>query len=330
MASVSISIHMDERVSVNPLLHLDSVSVTYGRGWVLRGITLDVHVGDVVGVVGESGCGKSTLGLAILGLLPSTAKIEGTVVFEGRDLAKLSAKDRRRMLGERLSAIPQASMNALDPVFPVGSQIVESLRAHRSVPRSASQDVAVRWLKAVGIPAPAVRAKNLPHELSGGMRQRATIAASLVLEPSLLIADEPTSALDVSIQAQILSLFRSLIDEKAGAVLLISHDLGVIAQLCNRVAVMYAGQIVEDATVHDLFESPMHPYTQRLLAAHPALTPPGQRLATIKGEVPDPSDLPQGCSFRPRCPFAVDGCTRPQDMRVPRPQHSVRCIRYDT
>lgn len=311
------------------LLELDELSVSYGQGPVLRDVSLGVNAGDVLGLVGESGCGKTTLGLAILGLLPAYATSKGRIWFEGNDLLSLPRAAHRKLLGDRISTIPQSSISALDPVYTVGSQMKEVFLAHRSISRSSAGALAVQWLKNVGVPAPEQRMRAYPHELSGGMRQRVAIATALALNPPLLIADEPTSALDVTIQAQILRLLRGLIQEHAGAVMLITHDLGVVAQLCNRVAVMYAGQIVEETDVSRLFSRPAHPYTKALLAAHPALADPGVPLATVPGRVPDPANLPKGCSFRPRCPFAHDTCEAPPPWAEAEPRHFARCVLYE-
>jgi oligopeptide/dipeptide ABC transporter ATP-binding protein len=311
------------------LLELDRLSVSYGHGPVLREVSLRVTSGDVLGLVGESGCGKTTLGLAVLGLLPEYAETEGRILFEGRDLLSMPKAERRKLLGDRISTVPQSSISALDPVYTVGSQMTEAFRAHRALSRSAARELALQWLKNVGIPAPEQRLRSYPHELSGGTRQRIAIAIALALNPHLLIADEPTSALDVTIQAQILRLLRGLIHEHAGAVILITHDLGVVAQLCNRVAVMYAGQIVEKADVKKLFSQPAHPYTKALLAAHPALAEPGKPLATIPGRVPDPDLLPQGCTFRPRCPYAHDACMAPPPWANTGSEHFARCVLYE-
>jgi peptide/nickel transport system ATP-binding protein len=311
------------------LLELDRVTVSYGRGPVLREVDLRVNAGDVLGLVGESGCGKTTLGLAILGLLPEYAETHGQILFEGKDLLCISRAAHRKLLGDRISTVPQSSMSALDPVYTVGSQMMEVFLAHRSMSRASARDLAVQWLKNVGVPAPEQRMRAYPHELSGGMRQRVAIATALALNPPLVIADEPTSALDVTIQAQILRLLRGLIREHEGAVMLITHDLGVVAQLCNRVAVMYAGQIVEEAGVIQLFSEPSHPYTKALLAAHPALAEPGVPLATVPGRVPDAASLPAGCSFRPRCPFAHDACEMPPPWAEAGAEHFARCVLYE-
>lgn len=310
------------------LLEIDALSAGYGQGTVLREVSLCVSAGDVLGLVGESGCGKTTLGLAVLGLLPEYAEMRGQILFEGRDLLAMSKAQRRAILGDRITTVPQSSANALDPVYTIGEQMIETFLAHRAMSRLEARELAAQWLRSVGIAAPELRLKAYPHELSGGTRQRVSIATALALNPPLLIADEPTSALDVTIQAQILRLLHVLIREHAGAVILITHDLGVVAQLCTRVAVMYAGQIVEEAEVKQLFAAPAHPYTKALLASHPARAEPGRRLATIPGRVPDPGKLPPGCSFRPRCPLAQDACLERPPWAEARPEHFVRCVLY--
>jgi ABC-type dipeptide/oligopeptide/nickel transport system ATPase component len=268
---------------VTPLLEVDAVTASYGGLPVVRDVSLSVERGDVLGLVGESGSGKTTLGLCVLGLLPEYARIDGRILFEGRDLVAMPEREKRALRGARVSAVFQNPMSALDPAFTIGDQIVEVFLAHRDMPRARARVEAVRLLREVGIPAPEARSKAYPHELSGGMNQRVAIAIALALNPSLLIADEPTSALDVTVQAQILGLLRSLIGEHAGAVLLITHDLGVVAQLCNRVAVMYDGEVVEEAPVRDLFAQPAHDYTKQLLASLPGKARRRRRGAAVDG-----------------------------------------------
>ena len=309
------------------LLDVEDLTVSYGRGAVVRGLSLRLARGDVLGLVGESGCGKTTLGWSILGLLPRGARLDGTIRFEGDDLARMEHGVRRRLLGDRLAMIPQGGSGSLDPLYRVGDQIVETILAHRRMSRSEARALALRELRGVGIPDPEARLASYPHELSGGMRQRVSIAAALVLNPALLIADEPTSALDVTIQAQVLALFRDLIHEHAGGAIVITHDLGVVAQLCSRVAVMYAGQIVEEGPVGPIFAEPAHPYTKALVAAHPAAGRRGGRLATIPGTVPDPAHPPAGCLFRPRCPVAIDAC-RDEVPWVRTARGGVRCVHH--
>jgi ABC-type dipeptide/oligopeptide/nickel transport system ATPase component len=241
----------------------------------------------VLGLVGESGSGKTTLGRCVLGLLPDNARVDGRILFDGRDLVAMPAKEKRGLLGAQISAVFQNPMSSLDPAFTIGDQIVEVFETHGETRRGAARTAAIRLLREVGIPAPEARLKSYPHELSGGMNQRVAIAIALALSPSLLIADEPTSALDVTVQAQILRLLRSLIDEHAGGVLLITHDLGVVAQLCNRVAVMYDGEIVEEAPVRQLFARPAHDYTKHLLASLPGRSRRRPRVTGADGAASD-------------------------------------------
>jgi ABC-type dipeptide/oligopeptide/nickel transport system ATPase component len=254
---------------VTALLEVEQLTTRYGETPVVRDVSLRLEPGDVLGLVGESGSGKTTLGLSVLGLLPEEARVEGSILFEGSDLLQMPARDKRSLRGARISAVFQDPMSALDPSYTVGDQLVEVFRSHLDVSKGAARARSVEWLREVGIAAPEVRMKAYPHELSGGMNQRVAIAIALALNPALMIADEPTSALDVTVQAQILRLLRTLIGEHAGAVLLITHDLGVVAQLCNRVAVMYEGEIVEEAPVGELFAQPRHDYTRHLLASLP-------------------------------------------------------------
>jgi peptide/nickel transport system ATP-binding protein len=271
---------------VTALLEVENVTAGYGGPPAVRGVSLQVERGDVLGLVGESGSGKTTLGLCILGLLPDYAQVEGRILFEGRDLVAMPEKAKRSLRGAQLSAVFQNPMSSLDPAFTIGDQVVEVFQAHRQVSRARARAEAVRLLRDVGIPAPEARSKAYPHELSGGMNQRVAIAIALALSPSLLVADEPTSALDVTVQAQILRLLRSLIGEHAGGVLLITHDLGVVAQLCNRVAVMYDGAVVEEAPVRQLFAQPAHDYTKHLLASLPGRSRRRRRDAAVDGAGP--------------------------------------------
>lgn len=251
------------------LLEIRGLTVRYGEQAALRGASLRVEVGDVLGLVGESGAGKSTVGQAVLGLLPDAAEVRGEILFAGRDLQRLPRRERRKLLGRRISAIFQNPATALDPAYTIGNQIIEVFHAGQGLSRREAHQEGVRRLREVGIAAPEERMKVYPHQLSGGMSQRVVIAIALALNPGLLIADEPTSALDVTVQAQILRLLRELIGRHAAAVILISHDLGVVAQLSNRVAVMYDGEIVEEAAVRELFARPSHPYTRHLLESLP-------------------------------------------------------------
>jgi ABC-type dipeptide/oligopeptide/nickel transport system ATPase component len=254
---------------MTPLLEIRGLTVRFGATVAVDAASLVVEPGDVLGLVGESGSGKTTIGNAVLGLLPDTAEVEGEVLFEGRDMRRLSGREYRKLRGSRLAAIFQNPGTALDPAYTIGDQVVEVFRAHGALSRRQAHEEAVRRLREVGIAAPEERMRAYPHELSGGMNQRVSIAIALALNPSLLVADEPTSALDVTVQAQILRLLRELIGQHAGAVILISHDLGVVALLANRVAVMYEGEIVEEAPVRQLYREPRHPYTRKLLDALP-------------------------------------------------------------
>jgi peptide/nickel transport system ATP-binding protein/oligopeptide transport system ATP-binding protein len=274
------------------------------------GIDFSVCRGKTVGLVGESGCGKSITSLSVMGLVPSppgrvTAQ---SVKFEGRDVLQLSADERRHLRGGKMSMIFQEPMTSLNPVHTVGRQIVEAILAHTKLSPNQARDRAIEMLELVRIPSAAARFDDFPHRLSGGMRQRVMIAMALSCEPALLIADEPTTALDVTIQAQILDLLRDLQKRLGMAVLIITHDLGVIAEIADEVIVMYAGKIVESAPVKALFGDPQHPYTIGLLGSIPRLDVERERLATIEGTVPSPNNQPKGCRFSPRCPFADRRC----------------------
>mgnify|MGYP003306411264 FL=1 len=279
---------------------------------VLDGVSFELASGETLGLVGESGCGKSVSALSIMNLLPKPAgKITaGSIEFHNRDLVVLPQEEMHDVRGNRISMIFQEPMTALNPVHRIGNQIVEAVKLHEpDLPRTNARQRALEMLERVGIPAPDQRLKEYPHQLSGGMRQRVMIAMALAMQPDLLIADEPTTALDVTIQAQILDLLREMQRESGMAILFITHDLGVIAELCDRVTVMYAGCVVEQASVSQLFSSPRHPYTQGLLRSIPTLDGiPKQPLATIPGVVPALIDMPDGCRFRNRCPNAEKDC----------------------
>jgi peptide/nickel transport system ATP-binding protein len=316
------------------LLSVCDLATEYlGDGSAIRavdGVSFDVQPGEIVGLVGESGCGKTTVGFSLLGLLPPNASVvRGEVMFDGRDLLKLNETDRRALRGNRLAMIFQDPMTSLDPSFTVGDQIREPLRAHLGLGFQAANERAIDLLTQVGIPSPADRMKRYPHEFSGGMRQRVVIAIALACDPALLICDEPTSALDVTVQAQILTLLRSLQEQhQQTGILMITHDLGVVAQLCHRVAVMYAGQIVEQGPVRDVFASPRHPYTQGLLGSLPGRVRRGQPLVQIEGSVPDPRHMPAGCRFHPRCQYAMPICQSPPPIRRVGTQ-DVACVLYE-
>jgi peptide/nickel transport system ATP-binding protein len=292
------------------------------------GVSFKVHRGKTVGLVGESGCGKSVTSLSVMGLVPSPpGRVEAdAVLFEGRDILRLPAAERRRMRGSKMSMIFQEPMTSLNPVHTIGQQIVEGIIAHTTISPRAAKARAVEMIDLVRIPSATKRIDDYPHNLSGGMRQRVMIAMALSCEPTLLIADEPTTALDVTIQAQILDLLSDLQRRLGMAILIITHDLGVIAEVADQVLVMYAGQIVESADVADLFADPQHPYTIGLLGSIPRLDVDRERLATIEGTVPSPNNQPKGCRFAPRCPFADRRCRQePPSLRGVAPGHLVAC-----
>jgi oligopeptide/dipeptide ABC transporter ATP-binding protein len=272
----------------------------------VRGVDLDVHAGEMTAVVGESGSGKSVSFLAAMGLLPKTAKTEGSVLLNGEQLVGASAKKMRSVRGQLMSMIFQDPLSALNPVHKIGAQIAEMLRAHQTMSEKAARARAVDLLEIVGIPQPGDRAQQYPHEFSGGMRQRVVIAMAIANSPKVLIADEPTTALDVTVQAQILEVIQRVQKQFGTAVVLITHDLGVVARVCERVNVMYAGRVVEKANTLDVFEKPTHPYTRGLLASLPQAGI--ERLVPISGFPPNMLQPPSGCAFRPRCAHAVDAC----------------------
>jgi len=295
------------------------------------GVSFEVRAGETLGIVGESGCGKTVTSLSILGLLPQPpAKIEdgSSIRFNGQELLGLGERQMRALRGNEIAMIFQEPMSSLNPVYTVGNQISEALRLHRGMDRKAARKESVRLLGEVGIANPEHRVDEYPHQLSGGMRQRVMIAMALSCEPKLLIADEPTTALDVTIQAQILELLAELRGRHSMAVLLITHDLGVVAEVCDRVVVMYAGQVVESGSVYEIFADPRHPYTRGLLASLPSVDNPGQRLVSIPGTVPNPTAWPVGCRFADRCSLAGDECVRPQELLALGPEgRSARCWR---
>lgn len=302
-----------------------------GRVQAVDHLSYTLHKGEKLGIVGESGSGKSVSSLAMMQLIPNPPGrvTGGEILYKGRDLVKLSEKEMQKLRGNEISMIFQEPMTSLNPIIQCGKQIAESLRLHRGMNKKEAAAEAVRMMKAVGIANPEVRAHEYPHQMSGGMRQRVMIAMALACQPQILIADEPTTALDVTIQAQILDLIRDLNREMNAAVLFITHDLGVVSELCDTVIVMYTGHIVEQAPVRELFRDPKHPYTVGLLNAIPAITKERKPLKTIEGVVPNPTERIEGCSFWPRCPHASERCrkeappvTRPGEDRL------VRCWLY--
>ena len=297
-----------------PLFQVEDLKITFegDRGELtpaVTGVSFEIGRGETVGIVGESGCGKSVTALAVLGLLPrQIAHVSGNIVFEGRRLLELSERQMQELRGNRIAMIFQEPMTSLNPSYTVGDQIGEALERHRGMSAQQARAEAIRLLQRVRIPSPETRVDAYPHKLSGGMRQRVMIAMALACEPALLIADEPTTALDVTIQAQVLDLLRDLSQATGTAVLLITHDLGVVAEMCARVVVMYAGEIVEQARVEDLFACPQHPYTVGLLGSIPRTSDQRSRLSSIRGSVPTLSEPIAGCRFAARCPFADDHC----------------------
>ena len=299
---------------MSALLEVRGLETTFavdgGEFRAVDGVSFTIEPGRTLGLVGESGCGKSVTALSIMGLVPQPpGRISGgEILFEGVDLRSLGAERLRELRGDRMSMIFQEPMSSLNPAFSVGEQIVEGILRHRAIGAAAAKRRALEMLERVRIPSPAQRFDDFPHRLSGGMRQRVMIAMALACEPKLLIADEPTTALDVTIQAQILDLMRTLREETGTAIMLITHDLGVVAELADEVAVMYSGRIVEHAAAAALFTEPQHPYTIGLLGSIPQLHLQQKRLIAIGGQVPDPMGAVTGCRFQPRCPFAIAQC----------------------
>lgn len=317
-----------------PLLQINDLKTHFyterGKVTAVEGVTFHVEEGEILGLVGESGCGKSVTSQSILRLFDEKRLVEyeGEIKFQGKDLLSLSQNEMDKIRGNDIAMIFQDPLSSLNPVFTIGSQIAESIMLHQKVSKKEAYEKALEMLKLTGIPAPEKRLHEYPHELSGGMRQRVMIAIALSCEPKLLIADEPTTALDVTIQAQILELIERLNKELNMGVIFITHDLGVVAELCSRVAVMYLGQIVEEASVEDIFERPMHPYTKGLMKSVPQLD--GDRskpLHVIEGTVPSLNDIPKGCRFSTRCPFADELCFSKQpELKNYDKGQKVRCL----
>ncbi len=299
---------------MNNALEIKDLRVSFGaegkRVEVVSGVSISVPKGKIVGIVGESGCGKTVTALSVMRLIPEPpGKIDsGEIIFDGADLVKLSERDMRSVRGNRISMIFQEPISSLNPVFTIGDQIGEAIRTHLDISRKEEKERVIELLKLVGIPAPERRRNNYPHEMSGGMSQRVMIAMALACNPEVLIADEPTTALDVTIQAGILELIDELRVKMGMSVLLITHDLGIIAEVADEVYGMYAGKIVEHAVTKDIFKEPKHPYTVGLLNSIPDLHESKEKLAAIPGTVPSPGSFPPGCRFQDRCPIAIDKC----------------------
>jgi peptide/nickel transport system ATP-binding protein len=300
---------------VKPLLEIENLRVEFhterGAARAVDGVSFSAMAGETVGVVGESGCGKSVTALSIMGLVPrASATTTGRVLFDGHEVLALDQRKLADLRGDRLAMIFQEPMTSLNPAFTIGSQLTEVLVRHRGMDTGTARAAALEMLRHVRIPAPEMRIDEFPHRLSGGMRQRAMIAMALLCRPALLIADEPTTALDVTIQAQVLDLMRALRNEMGTTILLITHDLGVIAEMADRMIVMYAGQVVEEGTVEDVFSMPQHPYTVGLMGAMSSLDRRRARLPAIEGLVPSATEMPSGCRFAARCPFVEERCRR--------------------
>lgn len=301
-----------------------------GKVPAVDGVDFIVRKGETLGIVGESGCGKSVTSMSILKLLPPEGKVvEGEILFKGRDLTKCSSSEMEKIRGKEIAMIFQEPMTSLNPVYTVGQQIGEMIKTHEQLSKKQLREKAIEMLKLVGIPSPEKRIDEYPHELSGGMRQRVMIAMALSCNPELLIADEPTTALDVTIQAQILELMRELKNKLGTSIMMITHDLGVIAEMADYVLVMYAGMVMEYCSVRDLFKKPLHPYTQGLINALPRIDDAKDKLYVIEGSVPSLYDMPEGCRFWPRCPHAKEICK----TRIPELYdcggRKVRCFLYD-
>ncbi|MCC8937203.1 ABC transporter ATP-binding protein [Bradyrhizobium sp. Arg68] len=323
----------EARTTARPLLQVRGLGIrfktTHGVWQATRKIDFDIAPGERVGIVGESGCGKTITGLSILRLLPGNfAGLDGKILFDGVDLASCSARQMRAIRGKRIAMIFQEPMSALDPVFTVGHQIAETLRVHSDIGYEEARAKTLEMLRRVGIASPGRRIDDYPHQLSGGMRQRVMIAASLICGPQLLIADEPTTALDVTVQAQILELLRDISETSHTALMLITHDLGVVAETCTRMITMYAGEVIEDAAVDEALVRPLHPYTSGLLRSLPHLSPRHGRLPSIPGRVPSITDMPNGCRFRARCAHAAKGCEAEQALQDAGGGRRVRCWRF--
>jgi oligopeptide/dipeptide ABC transporter ATP-binding protein len=324
-----------ENSQKNPLLEIRSLTTWFftedGVVRAVEDVNLEILPGEIVSLVGESGCGKSVTGLSLLRLIPiPPGKIlKGELLFEGRDLLGLEEKEMEKVRGNDISMIFQEPMTSLNPVFTIGDQIMEALQLHQNLDKKEARKKAIEMLDRVRIPSPEVRIDSYPHQLSGGMRQRAMIAMALSCQPKLLIADEPTTALDVTIQAQVLRLLKEIQREMGMSVMLITHDLGVVSEIADRVAVMYAGRIVESGPIEAIFSEMRHPYTRGLLESIPQLEEKRKRLNAIPGQVPNPMNLPGGCKFHPRCHLMIDDCKKeePPLFQV-NENHFSRCIRW--
>lgn len=302
-----------------------------GTSRAVDGVSFYLNKGETIGIVGESGCGKSMTSLSILNLIPSPPGkiVDGEILLHGQNIIGLPQEELRKIRGKKISMIFQEPMTSLNPVLTVGEQIAETIRLHEKLPRKQAWEKAVDMLRIVGIPSPEKRAKQEPYQLSGGMRQRVMIAMALACNPDVLIADEPTTALDVTIQAQILEILKDLQQQMGMSIIFITHDLGVVSEMCDKVAVMYAGQVIEEGLTDELFDKPLHPYTRGLIDSLPKLYEEQEELKTIEGSVPSPYNYPVGCRYADRCPFAKALCREAQpELITMADNRKVRCYKY--
>lgn len=314
------------------LLELKNLHVRFagGSAEVISDLSLALGRRETLGIVGESGSGKSVTSLTIMGLLPGNTEVTGQIIFEGRDLLSLSEREMQDIRGNKIAMIFQEPMTSLNPIHPVGKQIAESVLLHSKASKKQAMARALELLELCGIPDPQQRMKEYPHQLSGGMRQRVMIAIALACDPELLIADEPTTALDVTIQAQILELMKAIKRDRDMGIIMITHDLGIVSDFCDKVVVVYTGEVAESAPVDLLFSDPLHPYTEGLIGALPKLGRPTDRLEAIEGMVPDAGEMPEGCHFHPRCKYAFDRCRAEHPPLFLRPDgRQVRCFRWE-
>ena len=318
------------------LLRVEDLTVKFrtynGEVTAVNNLELLLNENETLGIVGESGSGKSVTSLSIMGLLEeATSSVSGKALFKGTDLIAMKEKEKQRYRGNQLAMIFQEPMTSLNPLHKCGKQIIESMRIHTDISKADAQKKAIELLKLVGIPAPEQRFNEYPHQMSGGMRQRVMIAMALACDPQLLIADEPTTALDVTIQAQILEVLKELRDRLKMGIILITHDLGVVSEVCDRVIVMYTGKVVEQGLIREILDNPKHPYTEGLIAAIPNIQDEKGKLSSIEGMVPQLDNMPQGCSFHPRCPYAMDICKEKRPaLTTAENGRKVRCFKYST
>ena len=318
------------------LLRVEDLTVKFrtynGEVTAVNNLELLLNENETLGIVGESGSGKSVTSLSIMGLLEeATSSVTGKALFKGTDLIAMKEKEKQHYRGNHLAMIFQEPMTSLNPLHKCGKQIIESMRIHTDISKADAQEKAIELLKLVGIPAPEQRFNEYPHQMSGGMRQRVMIAMALACDPQLLIADEPTTALDVTIQAQILEVLKELRDRLKMGIILITHDLGVVSEVCDRVIVMYTGKVVEQGLIREILDNPKHPYTGGLIAAIPNIQDEKGKLSSIEGMVPQLDDMPQGCSFHPRCPYAMDICKEKRPaLTIAENGRKVRCFKYST